>query len=220
MSTYRERREARADRLEEWASKREQKAAALHERNAPYRGDVAFNTQPGHIPERARAIARTERAWEHERKAASMAGRAEGIRCQLDRSIYSDDPDAIPALEQRLAELEAERDRIKAFNASCRRAAKSGGVGDTSILSEAERADLLSLARVASFQLREGGGFPAYKLSNLAGNIKRNRDRLDDLRQAAEAEAVVEALAGVDGDDHGPGCDGPGNCVCTTEVLR
>ncbi len=31
-------------------------------------------------------------------------------------------------------------------------------------------------------------------------------------------EAVVNALAG-DSSDHGPGCDGPGNCVCSAEVL-
>lgn len=192
--TYRERREMKADRLREWADKREAKASALHAANEPYRGDVAFNTQPGHIPERARAIARTERAFEHQAKAENFQRRASGIEAQLAGSIYSDDEDAIERLEERIAALEAERDRIKAYNASCRKAAKSGGVGDTSLLTEAEKADLVSLARYASFQLRDGGAFPAYKLSNLNGNLKRNRDRLATLKLQQTAQDRTRRL--------------------------
>lgn len=72
--------ERKAAKLEEWADKRHAKAQALEARNAPYRGDIAFNTQPGHIPERARAIRRTEKAWEHSRKAQEMEARAGRLR--------------------------------------------------------------------------------------------------------------------------------------------
>ena len=181
-TTYRERREARAERLREWAAKRDAKAAELHARNEPYRGDIAFNTQPGHIPERARAIARTEKAWEHSTKAAEMARKADSIEAAAERAIYSDDPDAVEQLEARLADLEAERDRIKAYNASCRKAAKAGGLGDLSLLDEAQQAKLVSIAKHAAFQLGAGNALPSYALSNLSGNIKRNRDRLNELR--------------------------------------
>ena len=70
----------RADRIDGWAASREAKAAALMQRNERYRGDVAFNTQPGYIPERARAIRRTERACEHSIKAQEHAARANSIR--------------------------------------------------------------------------------------------------------------------------------------------
>ena len=70
----------RADRYEGWAAPRRAKAGAREARNAPYRGDIAFNTQPGHIPERARAIARTEKAWEHSQKADEFADRARRLR--------------------------------------------------------------------------------------------------------------------------------------------
>jgi hypothetical protein len=127
-----------------------------------------------------------------------MASRADGIRGQLDRSIYSDDVDAIPALEARIAELEAERDRVKAFNASCRK-----GAPDWSILTPAEAEHHRRTLEVAGWQCK-GGAFPSYHLSNLSGNIKRNRDRLAELegvaeRQAATAEAgglLVEDMAG------------------------
>jgi hypothetical protein len=71
----------RADRYDRWAEKRRAKAAALEKRNDPYRGDIAFNTQPGHIPERARAIKRTEKAWEHTQKAQEMERKASSLRC-------------------------------------------------------------------------------------------------------------------------------------------
>ena len=120
--TYRERRERKAERLRGWAEKRDAKATALIERDAHYRGDHAFNTQPGHIPERARVIRRTEQAFEHSSKAHEMAGKAAEIERQTDNAIYSDDPDAIEALEAKLAKLEAQREEFKARNATYRKA--------------------------------------------------------------------------------------------------
>ena len=58
--TYRERRERRAERLRGWAEARQARAAATFAAHEVYRSDYAFNTQPGHIPERARVIARED----------------------------------------------------------------------------------------------------------------------------------------------------------------
>lgn len=176
--TYRERREAKAERLQEWAAKREAKAQELEARNDPFRHDWAFITQPGRIVERDRARTRSDKAWEHTKKAQDFKSRSEGISKQLDRSIYSDDPDAIEALEARIASLEAERDRIKAYNASCRKGAR-----DVSLLDAKQQQELISVLKYAAFQSKNGT-FPAYALSNLAGNIKRNRDRLAALKRA------------------------------------
>lgn len=187
MTTYRERRERRAERLRDWADKREAKADTLHAANEPYRGDVAFNTQPGHIPERARAIARTERAWEHSRKAASMAARADTIERQLAGAIYSDDPDAVEALEVRIAALEAERDRIKRYNAACRKAGECTAEALAELDGD-QRAELVRLARVGSVFMGKAGQFPRYHLENLSGNISRQRKRLEQLRLRAKLE--------------------------------
>ena len=175
--TYRERRERRADRLREWAAKREEHATAVFASHEVYRGDVAFYTQPGHIPERARVIAREDRAFESLRKADSMASRASGIEDQLAASIYSDDPDAIAQLQARIARLEAERDRIKAYNASCRR-----GQPDAALLDEHQRADLANCRRIG-FGLKPNGAFASYHTTNLSGNISRNRERLASLQR-------------------------------------
>lgn len=187
--TYRERREAKAERLRGWAEKREAKAAVAFGKSHDI-GDAIPMGQPilvGHHSEKRhrRDIGRIHQAMdqgvEHVRKAEDFNRRADGIASALAGSIYSDDPDAIEALEARIATLEAERDRIKAFNATCRK-----GSPDFSILTDKDKNDLLTTARVAAFQLSKGGGFPAYKLSNLNGNLNRNRKRLEALKQKTD----------------------------------
>jgi len=187
--TYRERRERRAERLRGWADKRQRDARATFAAHEVYRGDVAFNTQPGHIPERARVIAREDRAHASLQKAARMDERADNIESQLDHAIYSDDPDAIDRLAERVADLEAERERIKAYNVTARK-----GTPDRSILNDQERASLDSEARFSpEYFARRHGQMPAYHLANLNGNIKRNRDRLDMLRRRA-APSLIDAI--------------------------
>lgn len=180
MSTYRERREAKAERLRGWAEKRETQASAVLASHERYRGDVAFYTQPGHIPERARVIAQSDRAFESLQKAENMASRANSIEGALATSIYSDDPDAIEALEARIEKLEAERSAIKAYNASCRK-----GSPDESLLTDKQRRDLAGVKQHSAYSLGKGGQFPAYALSNLSGNISTQRKRLVQLKAKA-----------------------------------
>ena len=166
--TYRERREARAERLRGWAEKRQTDASAtLRAITKQYGGDTAFNTQPGHIPERARVISREDKAFASLRKADGMESRAAGIEDQLASAIYSDDPDAIPALEARIAKLEAQREQIKAENAAYR---KEHG------------AELKGLGVYEREQKMPHAG---WELSNLSGNIARNRQRLARMQSGA-----------------------------------
>lgn len=69
-----------AERLESWADKRRTKAAELDKRNEPFRGDIAFHTQPGRIIERERYHKRTEKMWEHASKARDMEKHATRLR--------------------------------------------------------------------------------------------------------------------------------------------
>lgn len=71
----------RADRYEAWAGKREQRAnATLTHIREHYTGDIAFNTQPGHIPLRARIIGQEDRAFESLRKAQGFREKAQSLR--------------------------------------------------------------------------------------------------------------------------------------------
>ena len=164
--TYRERREARAGRLNEWAGKREQRAEAVFKDREQYRGDHAFNFQPGHIPERARLIAREDRAFRSLDKAESMRSRADGIESQLAPSIYDDDPDAVGQLRARIARLEAERDDAKAVNAAYRKEHKA------------------ELAGMGRWERDQAMPYPGYHFTNLSGNLSRQRARLARLEGA------------------------------------
>lgn len=180
MSTYRERREARADNYREWAGKREAAAEAVFEAGKPFTTDYAFNTQPGHIPFRSRLIAREDRAHQSVAKAGSMRSRADGIDGQLATSIYDDDPDAIDQLRARIERLEAERDEAKAANAAYRKEHRA------------------ELAAMEPYDRRQAVPYPAYHFQNLSGNITRQRQRLARLERDAQARAA-EPLAAADG---------------------
>lgn len=195
----RERLENKLNKRLEWANGRRSKAAVLQARNEPYTGDHAFNTQPGHIPERARVIAREEKSFEHLKTAQHHEEKAEGLEAQLDRSIFSDDTDAIKALEARIAEREAERDRYKRYNATCKAAAKRGeSRGDLSILSEVQKQELATLLRVCAYQVGPGGSFPGYVLSDLGASIRRDRERIEEIRARQALQSRVDSsIAGV-----------------------
>src|SRR3990167_7077850 len=64
--------DAKADKYVLWAAKRRSEAERVFDHNSHYTGDIAFNTQPGHIPLRARVIARNKRADENLRVARDM----------------------------------------------------------------------------------------------------------------------------------------------------
>jgi hypothetical protein len=176
--TYRERRLARAERLRGWSDTRVQRATATLAADdaQPYAHDIAFLTQPGRIPERTRMIAREDRAYASLAKASSMTARADGIERAAAHAIYSDDDDAADRLRERIADLEAQRARIVAYNAACRKAGKCTAEALT-LLDDKQRADMLSLARIG--MARANGTFPAYALSNLSGNLSQQRARLE-----------------------------------------
>lgn len=192
MTTYRERRENRADRLREWADKRETRGTASYEQGREALGRIPFG-QPilvGHHSEKSdrsyrnRATGKMERGFADLDKAKSMRSRADGIESQLAGAIYSDDDDAVEQLEERIAGLEAKREKIKAHNKAMRKKGACDHAADCDCRTHYPR----NCTKCPNHP------FPAYHLSNLSGNIKRNRDRLAQLkREAAAREAPVVA---------------------------
>ncbi len=158
--TYRERRLARAERLRGWADKRVANANATLASFDHYRGDIAFNTQPGHIPERARMIRAEDRSFASLDKANRMASRADSIEDQAAHAIYSDDEDAIPRLAEKIAKLEATRDARKARNDDYRKSHRA------------------ELAAMGPYERSQAVPFPSYSITNMTGNIGRLKARL------------------------------------------
>ncbi len=202
--TYRNRREARAARLRGWAEACDAKSAASFAAVHAIADNIPMG-QPilvGHHSER-RARRDQDRIHngmrdgiEHADKAAAMRSRAGNIEAAADHAIYSDDPDASERLRERIAELEAERDRITTYNRAARAAHKAGrpiSAEDLEILSLRQAADLATLARVG--MMRPDKTFPTYATANLGGNISKQRERLAELERKRPAAETAGALS-------------------------
>lgn len=171
--TYRERRLAKADRLREWAGSNEAKSDAAHQASHDATAMIPFG-QPilvGHHSQRRheRALERARRAAsasvELSQKAEDQLSRAANIEAAADRAIYDDDPDAIERLREKLAKLEAERERRKQANATYRREHKA------------------ELKEMTAYQRHQAVPYPSYSISNLGGVITTTRQRLARLER-------------------------------------
>lgn len=78
--TQKERWLLRADVYERAAQRNLQRISEIEAAQAPFRGDVAFNTQPGRIPFRERMLKQQERAFELRKKAKAQLQRARELR--------------------------------------------------------------------------------------------------------------------------------------------
>jgi hypothetical protein len=184
--TYRERREARAEGLRDWARKREVRAKQAAATVDTITSGIPLG-QPillGHHSQRhaERDQERIQRGMrktiEHASKAEEFSSRADNIEAAAEHAIYSDDADAIPRLRERIAELEGERTTIKAYNAACRK-----GTADPATLPLKLARELASSISVWGDIQCKGGRFPSYVLRNLGGNINRNKKRLAALER-------------------------------------
>lgn len=198
--TRRERLESKLEKRTLWADKAEHRASQRFDNARAATAGIEFG-QPilvGHHSEKRHraAIARMEssmrKGCEEQKLAEHHEQKAHGLENQLDRSIYSDDDNAIEALEARIAEREAERARIKAYNASCRK-----GKRDVNLLDAKQQADLVSIARVCAYQLGKNGEMPAYVAANLSGNIRQDRLRIATIKRRACRVAEAEQAGGI-----------------------
>jgi len=203
--TRRERLEKQLDKRIDWAGKAEVRSERGFNSARRIADGIPFG-QPilvGHHSERharrdqARIHSGMRKGVEEAQKSEHHTSKAAGIERQLERSVFSDDEDAIEQLQARIAEREAERDRIKRYNANCRKAAKVGGKGDKSILSDSQQRDIETTARVCPYQVGAGGAFPSYALSGLSGRIKADRDRIEHIRRMADRTTAAVAAGGI-----------------------
>ena len=212
-TTHRERRQKRIEKLKDWSDKAETRAKSAF-KDADSRAKHMTPGQPilvGHHSEKrhrsdlARIDTSMRKGLEEKNKAKRHEQRAENIESQLEKSIYSDDPDVINALKKRIANLETERARIKEINAWFRKYAKAQSIktrnmnysrnqGTTegqaighSAISACHEDLTLTMTETQELTsaLDWNGviGFPSYHLQNLSGNINRNKKRLEHLRE-------------------------------------
>ena len=216
--TYRDRRERRAERREEWEAKRRAKQGAAFE-GARKLSDAIPLGQPilvGHHSEkRARRDAERiqngmRKGVEHGEMAEHHGQAADTIKRQLDESIYRDDVDELARLEEKHAKLTGERDRRKAVNVWLRKnAGMKQRIGyqvdaDTwaavcDALKRCAKALALTVDEVKEIgsAAQHSGflGYPPYSMTNLGASIRRVEQRIPAAREKAAARAKVEAWA-------------------------
>ena len=203
--TYRERRERRAERREEWAAKRRAKQTAAFD-GAQNLADQIPLGQPILVGHHSEKRARRDqdrihngmtRGVEHGKMADKHGQAAATIRDQLDRSIYRDDVDAVERLEEKIADLEARRDRMKAVNAwftkhsgfPRRRVGYQASAEDWDKAKDAIKRctvemDLTAAERmdcVTTIEMNAAIGFPGYALSGVGATIRKEKKRRDAL---------------------------------------
>lgn len=198
MSTRRERLERKVERRHEWAGKAEARSNAAHARVRAIADNIPFG-QPilvGHHSERharrdaerihsgmGKAVAESKLAAHHE-------SRASGLEIQLERSIFSDDADAIEKLEAKAAACDAAADRCNAINKAWR---KGGRAQVAAEFGEAWAVEAEKTCAVFSWLARKG----PRDASHDRAEARRCRERIKQIqwRQAKAAEA--EAAGGV-----------------------
>lgn len=198
--THRERLERKLELRREWADKAKAKAESHF--NAAHRiGDAIPFGQPilvGHHSEahHRRDIERIDsnmrNGIERSDMAANHISKAGGIVDALDRSIFSDDSNAIEALEQRIAENEAKRAKMKIINKLYRKS-DADGLAAIGINLETLKA-----------KLAQAGGYWGsaphlpYEMSNLGARITADKKRLEQVKlrqmRTAQAEAAPNGV--------------------------
>lgn len=206
----RERLEAKLEKRREWAAGREEKSVQSFDKVRQLADQIPLG-QPilvGHHSEShaRRDVATIHRGMrngvDHGRMAEHHSERARGIERQLATSIFSDDADAIEALEAKISKLETERDRMKRINAAWRKAGKPN-IGDREswqvFVEGAELAqnEELKIARSQQLECYHPQPFPPYKLTNMGGTIRTAKKRIVEVRRQHEASARAEDAGGV-----------------------
>lgn len=206
--TRRERLERKLELRHEWAEKREARAGAEFQKSRAATEGIPFG-QPiliGHHSEgrHRAAIARADSAMARGVECAKMAAhhenKADGIEAQLDGSIFSDDPDAVEAIEAKAAAIDAECERMTACNRAFRKNKGAPGWGKLAGLSDDDaakaEAEWARLFAIVPYQVN-GCAFPAYAISNRRANARRLRERIKDITRRQENTKAAAAAGGV-----------------------
>lgn len=207
--TRRERLERKLEQRREWADKANRRSSEEMETARKITEHIPFG-QPilvGHHSEGAhrRLIARSaghmDRSVEQSRLADYHEGKAEGIERQLENTVFSDDPDALDRLREKLEKLEALQERMKAIN----KIVRTKGITEDQMrerikaaypdLDDAEVSEIVCKPPHLAYI---GPGFPSYALTNNNATIRRVKERIAQIeRRQARQEAAENASGGV-----------------------
>ncbi len=197
---YEAKKQARIDRLEERAAKKRAEGEARMQTASQFFYEL--NGQPilvGHYSERSDRNRRERydnmgiKGYQQTKEADRLEQRAAAARS--NRAISSDDPEAVRKLQARIDEAERYQEQMKQVNAIIRSKPKNEPTPE-----KIEKLTAMGISEAtarASFEPDFCGriGFPAYALQNNNANIRRMKERIEELR-TAPAEATEEEHEG------------------------
>jgi hypothetical protein len=204
----RARLEARGEKREDWAAGRGAKAAASFDRAdlREEKSGIPFG-QPvlvGHHSEgrHRRALERADNAIrsgvEHSKMASHHAGAAEGIRAQLDRSIFSDDDNACDKLEEKAKACDARAEQANTINKAWRKGYKAGGEAGARVELAKLGLALPTIDRLVACALQYSWLTKAGPMDakHDRAEARRCRLRIADIRRRTTITAKAEAAGG------------------------
>jgi hypothetical protein len=194
--TRRERLEAKLEKRRDWAAGAAQKSTASFNHAHNLVADIPFG-QPilvGHHSEGAhrRVLARSDNAM---RKACELSHLAEhheqkaaGLEIALEKNIFTDDPDAVEAIELRITANENKRERMKLVNKLYRKADVEG-LKAVGLDYERMRTNLTA----PGVMTWDRTPHASYELTNLGARIRTDKERLIFIKRRQAETAAAEA---------------------------
>lgn len=199
VEEYEAKRQARYERLLKAAERAESEGNAAH-KQASQMADFIPMGQPiliGHHSENRDRNFR-ERIHNKFRKGFELAKQAEEYRSRAasiesNAAIYSDNPQAVDMLSDKVAELEAESKEMKRINAALRK----GADFDTLEMSDAHRDDLLSIEKHQAYYSPRTRGFPPYMLTSVSTKLKTAKKRAEQVEKKQAIPDKDEEVNGI-----------------------
>lgn len=210
MNEYERRQEEKRERLEEAANRAESRAASAGNtasgilRHIPPGQPilVGHHSERRHRRDLKRVDNALRRAHEQSERAKELRSRAAAVGTG---GISSDDPDAVTKLRVKLDNLERDQRTGKAINAAWRKAGKPAPDAGREVWQRVADAVGMSDNDMGKIRLRMARQpyheqpFPAYWLQNLSANIRRVRQRIEQLstRDDLAPRPAIECPEGV-----------------------
>ncbi|MCP4130349.1 MAG: DUF3560 domain-containing protein [bacterium] len=203
IRVYKEQKQARVDRLRERAGKARDESQRYKEKS----DEISKYIPPGqpiledhHSAPRHRKD--LERVWDYEDKRFQELGKAEKLERRADikennTAIFSDDPEAIRKLKEKIIEQEKLREQMKHINKEFRKVK-----GDVTKIESLDVTDGIKKAirdniGTKDFANRNWKPFESYQLQNLGQNIQANKKRLERLIKQSQEETTTKKINGV-----------------------
>ena len=201
MNNFERKKQQRVERFKELAEKNEKLSDEYYKQSNETVACIPMG-QPilvGHHSEQAHRN-RLKRSWNQMGKSVMCFNKVKYYKqraaaAESTKAIFSDDPEAVVKMREKLKDLEKTRKHMKKINAAWRKFEKTG---NRQILIDAGLKESQIISMINSIEKAypwEKQPYAKYQLSNLGGNIRNCKLRLEKLEKAA-TETTTEKTDG------------------------